>query len=248
MVTVRPPVRHRLVTHQPVRYEAVLTHVRHERVERSFRHPLTTWLVDLDHVPAPRPWRSFDAADHLGSPELSIRDNLTRWLAGRGVDLGGGRVLMLGTPRSLGHAFNPLTVYWCHDTSGEQVCVVAEVHNTYGERHCYLLCPDADGRADTPKAFYVSPFFAVDGDYTMRLPMPGDRLALRITLRRGGRDVFAAVLSGTRSAPVPWWVRLRDLATPYRVSALIRRHGIALWARRVPVVARPAQLPQEGVQ
>lgn len=241
-------VHMRPTRYEPIRYRAVLTHVRRERVERSFRHPLTTWLVDLDHVPPPRPLRSFRAADHLGSPELSIRDNLTRWLAAQGVDLGGGRVLMLTTPRSLGHAFNPLTVYWCHDAAGEQVCVVAEVHNTYGERHCYLLRPDSDGRAETPKTFYVSPFFTVDGDYTMRLPAPGERLALRITLRRAGRDVFAAVLTGTRSAPAPWWVRLRELAGPYRVSALIRRHGIAVWARRIPVVARPARLPQEGVQ
>ena len=79
---------------------------------------------------------------------------------------------MLATPRSFGHAFNPLSVFWCHDRTGALACVVAEVHNTYGERHCYLLRPDADGHAGAEKAFYVSPFFAVDGRYEMTFTDP----------------------------------------------------------------------------
>ena len=66
---------------------------------------------------------------------------------------------MLTNARVLGHVFNPLTVYWCHHPDGTLACVVAEVHNTYGERHCYLLRTDAAGRARTAKEFYVSPFF-----------------------------------------------------------------------------------------
>ena len=52
-------------------------------------------------------------------------------------------------------------------------CVVAEVHNTYGQRHAYLLHPDDRGRARVPKQFYVSPFYPVDGGYRMSLPEPG---------------------------------------------------------------------------
>ena len=51
--------------------------------------------------------------------------------------------------------------------------MVAEVHNTYGQRHCYLLRTDPRGRAETAKEFYVSPFFPVDGRYRMSLPEPG---------------------------------------------------------------------------
>ena len=55
-------------------------------------------------------------------------------------------------------------------------CVIAEVHNTYGERHCYLLHPDEAGRARTEKGFFVSPFNEVDGSYRMSLPEPGEHL------------------------------------------------------------------------
>jgi DUF1365 family protein len=221
-------------------YDVVITHTRRELVERTFSHRAYLWLVDLDELPRlprwARPFARFEARDHLGSPRKSIRTNLDEWLAGRGIDLGGGQVLMLANARVLGHVFNPLSVYWCHDASGALVCVVAEVHNTYGGRHCYLLRTDDQGRASAGKEFYVSPFLQVDGHYVMRLPKPGDRLSVTIALRQNGKTTFSATMKGTRSTG------LRLLLTrplmPQRVSALIRRHGIALYFRRLPIVPR----------
>src|SRR6185437_15518137 len=144
----------------PALYDAVVVHSRREPIHRTFRHRICLWLVDLDHLPDPprwaRPFGRFDAADHLGSPDRSIRDNVDAWLGARGIDLTGGRVLMLANARALGHVFNPITLYWCWRADSDLECVVAEVHNTYGERHCYLLRPDPRGRADVDKAFYVS--------------------------------------------------------------------------------------------
>ncbi len=91
---------------------------------------------------------------------------------------------MLANARSLGYVFNPLSLFWCHDPDGELVCVIAEVRNTYGGRHCYLLHTDDAGRAETEKAFYVSPFYPVDGYYRMSVPEPGERLGVTITLHR----------------------------------------------------------------
>lgn len=75
------------------------------------------------------------------------------------------RITMLASARVFGHVFNPPSLFWCHDRAGELRCVVAEVHNTYGERHGYLLETDDAGWASVPKAFYVSPFNDVDGQY-----------------------------------------------------------------------------------
>ena len=55
---------------------------------------------------------------------------------------------MLANARVLGHVFDPLSVFWCFDADGALVCIVAEVHNTYGERHVYLLRPDPSGTAE----------------------------------------------------------------------------------------------------
>ncbi|WP_424186058.1 DUF1365 domain-containing protein [Actinokineospora sp. G85] len=238
----------------PALYDARVTHVRRERVDNDFSHRVYQWLVDLDDLPdLPRwlrPFAGFEARDHLGDPDRTIKDNLVAWLAGQGVEVTG-RVLMLTNARVLGHVFNPLSVYWVHDADGEIECVVAEVHNTYGERHCYLLRTDERGRAEADKEFYVSPFLGVHGSYLMRLPRPGVALSLTVTLKQNGSTPFTATLSGDRTAATPTEVVrmvLRRPLMPHRVTALIRRHGIALWLRRVPVVRRPRHVPQRGVQ
>ena len=83
---------------------------------------------------------------------------------------------MLASARSgagrASYVFNPLSTHWCYRADGSLACIVAEVHNTYGQRHAYVLRPDEAGRAQADKEFYVSPFFEVDGRYLMRFSAP----------------------------------------------------------------------------
>ena len=76
--------------------------------------------------------------------------------------------------RVLGYVFNPLSVFWCHDADGVLRHVIAEVHNTYGGRHAYLLPPTGDQPAAVKKTLYVSPFNEVDGYYLVRAPLPDE--------------------------------------------------------------------------
>lgn len=239
----------------PALYDVEVRHIRQAALHRDFRHRVYLWLVDLDALPRLplwlRPFARFTARDHLGHPRGTIRGNLDRYLATHGIDLRGGRVLMLANARVLGYVFNPLTVYWCHRPDGELACVVAEVHNTYGERHCYLLRTDGAGRARAAKAFYVSPFLSVDGEYRMHLPVPDERLALAITLQQKGSTAIVATVTGVRRPADPRslvGMLARFPLVTLRTSTLIRRHGIALWLRRLPVIPRPRHAPQESVQ
>jgi uncharacterized protein len=229
-------------------YEVTISHARSAPLCNVFRYRSYLWLVDLDHLPRVRLLAAFRARDHLGDPRASIRANLDRFLAARGVDLGGGRVTMLAHARVLGYVFNPLTVYWCHRPDGTLACVVAEVHNTYRQRHAYLL-PDA--RAEVPKRFYVSPFYPVDGRYRMSLPEPGERLSLSVRLDRPDGPSFAASVRG-RAVPATRRELLHAaVCHPWStaaVSARIRWQGGRLYLRGLPVIPRPAHQPQEGVQ
>ena len=235
----------RSATTEAALYDCRVRHVRRGPVANDFTYGTYQWLVDLDDLPRlPRALRGlarFLPADHLGDPGRTIRENIEEYLADRGVDLGRGRILMLTNARSLGHVFNPLTVFWCHDVTGQEVCVVAEVHNTYGGRHCYLLFPDRHGRAEAAKEFYVSPFLPVAGSYRMRLPEPGARVDVSIRLDLPGHPPFVAVLRGTRR-PATTAHLLRLLARhPFPtlvISARIRWQGIRLYLRGLPVVPR----------
>lgn len=170
-----------------------------------------------------------------------LRADIDALLAEHGVDLDGGRVLMLAHARVLGHVFNPLTVYWCHHRDGRLSRVVAEVHNTYGRRHRYVLAVDDRGRAEADKAMYVSPFNAVDGRYRLSLPEPGERLALTVALHRDGRPPLTASVHGVRRPATTASLLLRALRHPLAplVGALrIRRQGIGLYLRGLPVQPR----------
>ncbi|MEU7764292.1 DUF1365 domain-containing protein [Nocardia sp. NPDC049190] len=230
--------------------QIVRTRIRHVRlapVRHEFRYRSYGWLVDLDDLPRLphllRPLAGFRAADHLGDPRNTLRENVDDFLATHGIDLRGGTVRMLTNARVLGYVFNPLTLFWCRDHAGEPLCVIAEVHNTYGGRHCYLVRPDEQGRATTGKHFYVSPFNPVRGSYRMRLPEPNDRLSVSIALT-DGRPIFAAAMTG-RCYPATVRTVLRAAVSaplaPLAVAALIRWQGIRLWARGLPVIPRPTR-------
>ncbi|MGW4562094.1 DUF1365 domain-containing protein [Streptomyces sp. NPDC004561] len=230
----------------PALYSCAITHVRTAPRRYALRHRTYLWLVDPDRPPRLprllRPLARFDPRDHFTGEQPTVRAGLDAFLAAHGMSLDGGRVLMLAHARVLGHVFNPLTLYWCHGPGGELRCVVAEVHNTYGGRHSYLLRPDAAQNARTAKEFYVSPFFPVDGHYRMRLPAPGQRLDLTVHLdREGGRALTATVRGTRRPASTAALLRLalRHPWSTLAVSAAIRAHGIRLYLRGLPVRPRP---------
>jgi len=244
---------------RPRIYFATTSHRRNSNapgaVTRRFSYSTCYWLVDVDDLPvlprALRPFTRFEARDHLGDPHRSISDN-ARALLGEN-DLRADRIMLLTCPRVPGHVFNPLSVFYCFAGSGESgesaelIAVIAEVHNTYGGRHVYLLRPDEAGRDTVGKEFYVSPFLPMGGTYLMRTPVPGDDLAVSIALRQGGQTPFVATLSGrgrpitARSAST---ALLRWPLLTLRTAVLIRWQGIRLWLRRVPVQPRPADATQ----
>lgn len=228
-------------------YEVEILHRRQSPVTHEVRQRGYLAYVDLDALPRVPLLARFDAADHLGDPTRSIRANVDAFLADSGIDLRGGRVTMLAQPRNLGYVFNPLSLFWCHDPSGELVAVIAEVHNTYGGRHAYLIRPDERGAAETAKAFYVSPFYPVDGFYRMSVAEPDERLAITITLHRPeGRPFVASVRGVARPMTVAALVRFAvryPLAT-YAVRLGIVWHGIRLYLKGLPVMPRSASTAQ----
>ncbi|TNM38568.1 FAD-dependent oxidoreductase [Nocardioides albidus] len=234
-------------------YATTLVHRRREPLRNAFTHRSHLTVVDLDRVAADgtvqgAPGR-FLGRDHFAGDTSSVREGLDRFLAAHGLDLRGGRALTATQPRAFGHCFNPITVHWCWAAgteAGRPAATVVEVHNTYGDRHAYLLDPERtapDGRFVVDKAMYVSPFHGTDGRYEVLAPPPDPltgrlQLGVRLVTEDGAR--FDATLTGTPTAPP------RLPLAGLRGAALIRAHGIALWARRLPVQPRPLHHSPEG--
>ena len=229
----------------PALYRTQITHLRQAPVRHSFTYRGYSWYIDLDNMPQLpwwlRPFARFEVADHFsGTSKDSLRQRLDAFLASQGIDLGGGQVTALLQARVLGQVFNPLSLYWCHDADGVLRHTVAEVHNTYGQRHAYLL--PAEGPAAVPKRMYVSPFNPVDGHYVVRAPEPDTHLDVTVSLRRKGHPAFVATMRGTRRPATPgqlFRLQLTAPMAPLAGAAAIRFEGIKLWLRRVPVHPRP---------
>lgn len=233
-----------------------VSHTRRVPLRHSFSYRCYQWLVEVDRLPRLpwwlRPLAGFRAADHFDGG-TSIRGDLATFLAGHGIELDAAdRVVMLAHARVFGHVFNPLSVFWVLRETGEVRAVVLEVHNTYGQRHSYLLQVDAAGHATTDKVFYVSPFNDVSGRYQVRLRLRPDRVGVTVGLDRAGTRVMTATSGGTvrpATSAAVLRVGLSHLLMTQRVSALIRLHGIRLWLRRLPIQPRPAagpSLPRPG--
>lgn len=130
---------------------------------------------------------SFYDADHGGHDGSNLRAWIDNILAERGIHLTGGRIRLLAMPRVLGYGFNPISVFYCEHAGGELRAIVAEVHNTFGEHHFYVLHDDGKPLAwgttlDKHKQFHVSPFLRRQGAYRFRFTEPGERLAIGIRL------------------------------------------------------------------
>lgn len=220
----------------PRLYDATVSHTRRTPLKHRFENRTTFWLVDLDDLPDHGVLGRFEARDHLGDPGSSIRENVESFLASEGVVVAGGRILMAANARAFGYCFNPISVFWCFDAAGGLAATLVEVHNTYGDRHAYLVHPDAAGRALVGKEMYVSPFHGVDGHYELVVPVPGDELTICVRLVTEDGSVFDASLRGSTSTAGP----LRAAPAAIRGAVLIRIHGVWLWARRLRVRPRPA--------
>jgi uncharacterized protein len=232
----------------PAIYRTTITHSRQAQVQHSFEYRSYSWYVDVDDLPRLpwwlRPFARFRADDHFaGPPDGSLRDRLDAFFTGHDLAAPDGRITALLQARVFGYVFNPLSIFWCHDRDGLLRHVIAEVHNTYGERHAYLL-PPADLPVVTAKKFYVSPFNQVDGYYLVQAPRPDSQVDVTVSLHRGHPPAFpkfTANLRGQRHPATTRQVAIMQIIAPLAplvVAARIRIQGIKLWLRRLPVVPR----------
>ena len=228
-------------------------HGRRGAVKNAFRYSVDYVLVDPEAPSRSRLLGRNRAGllglrdrDHGGPPGKGrgaawARDVLTA----HGIQAA--RLELLAQPRVLGHVFNPVSFWFARDAEDRLVAVIAEVTNTFGDRHSYL-CRHEDGREITAdetlsatKIFHVSPFQPVSGGYTFRFDIRPDEIAIHIDYRRGNGGLIAT-LTGPRK---PLTLRgalgamLRRPLGSRRVLALIHWQALKLWWKGAEYRQRP---------
>jgi DUF1365 family protein len=197
-------------------YEGSVVHRRDTPVEHEFRFPLFMVYLDLaelDEVFTGRwlwstrraAFARFDRSDHIGQQTETLDESVRAAVEARTGTRPAGPIGLLTHLRYGGFLFNPVSLYYCWDESGERLeAVVADVTNTpWNERHTYVLAagePQQGGiRVSTRKEFHVSPFMPMNLGYRWTLGAPGQRLSATIeNVDESGRRVFDASLSLAR--------------------------------------------------
>jgi len=222
-----------------------------------FRYRLYWLLIDLDELPQlnarlklfghnRRALFSLRDRDHGDGSATPLRAQVQALLARAGIHIGAGPIRLLTTPRTLGYAFNPLSLYFCHSSDGALAAIVYEVHNTFGERHSYALpIENADEiRQACAKAFFVSPFLPMGMRYAFRVGPPGERLTLAIRASGTQGVVLRAALTGERRELTDAALMRAGLAVPaigLKTMAAIHWEAARLWLKGVRFLGRPAE-------
>ncbi|ABD88105.1 DUF1365 domain-containing protein [Rhodopseudomonas palustris] len=243
-------------------YFGEVMHARIKPVAHRFNYRVMSLLIDVgrldeaDHLSAlfgvnRRGLYSFHESDHGPRDGSSLRNYAQRCADEHGVDLEGGRVLLLCYPRLFGFTFNPLSAYFCYRADGELALVIYEVRNTFGDIHAYVLpvTPDqvsaAGIRQQQDKLFYVSPFIEMAMRYHFRIAPPGQRVKLRILETDAEGAVLAATFNGHR-APLSSRRLLKAFvglpAVTWKIFGAIHWQALLLWIKGARLVPRPASV------
>jgi DUF1365 family protein len=228
-------------------------HGRKGDVANAFRYGVDYVMLDPDAATGPTLFSrnranltSLHDSDHGGAPGQGTgADWLRTLLAQRGLPVG--RITLLAQPRVLGHVFNPVSFWLVHDDTGALRVAVAEVTNTYGDRHSYLchradLGPiTAEDHLTAQKLLHVSPFQPVEGGYVFRFDIRPDRIGIWIDYSAGTGGLIAT-LTGPRRPLTNRAILASCLRRPFgsrRVLALIHWQALKLWWKGAAFRDRP---------
>jgi DUF1365 family protein len=229
-------------------------HGRKGTVQNRFRYTVDYVLLTPDSAKGPALFsrnRSNVAAvhdaDHGGAPKQGTGTAWVRQvLASHGLPAPA-RIDLLAQPRLFGHVFNPVSFWLCHDAADALRVVIAEVSNTFGDRHSYLV-HRADLGPITPedhltaqKIFHVSPFQPVEGGYRFRFDIRADRIGIWIDFSAGENGVIATLIGPRKPLTnrTILWAALRRPFGSRRVLALIHWQALKLWWKGVAYRPRP---------
>jgi DUF1365 family protein len=213
----------------------------------SFRE--TDFLPTGERTHNPTPDAPVSAA---GPGPQSLKARVVGHLAGHGIDLTGGRVLLVTLPRVMGYLFNPVSFYFCYDREGQPVAAIAEVTNTFKEMKPFVLGPATRAGAKDravfslrlPKYFYVSPFTDMDVAFDFTLRTPGTQLSVQIDDYEAGQRTLTSSLTGPQQPLTDRrlaWFTLKYPLITLKVISLIHWNAVKLYLKNVPWFAKAAR-------
>ncbi len=239
-------------------YKAHVMHHRLEPKKHSFHYNIYLFYLDLDEIDElSSRFRflsrnkfnifNFKDSEHIQLPRekpdsnKNIREHLIAYLKENEVLEEPGKIMLLTNLNTLGYNFNPVSFYFCYDKQGEALCAVVEISNTFREMKPYFLGKETFAAGafhfNTTKYFYVSPFFDHDTNFDFNLPLPGEKLFIKIDDLKDDRKIFISTLTGKRDMLTDANMLRYFFSIPMitiKVIVLIHWNAMKLWMKKIP--------------
>ena len=249
------------MTHWPEHISGATTHARRGEIQNAFRYGVDYVLIDPESTQKPLLFsrNRLNLASvldrHHGGPVGDGRGKPWAEAIFAEAGLVADRILLLTQPRFLTYVFNPVS-FWLAFRGEDLVAVIAEVNNTFGDRHSYLCHLDgfapitAADRIDAQKIFHVSPFQEIAGQYQFVFDIKPERIAIRIAHLNGDEGLIATLTGARRPLTNTGLLgaALRRPFGPLRTIALIYWQALRLKLKGAPYKTRPTPPEQEVSQ
>ncbi|MDX5593236.1 DUF1365 domain-containing protein [Pseudovibrio sp. SPO723] len=237
-------------------YLGDVVHTRHQDTNHSLNYKVFSLLTDVDRLEelnqvsrlfSVNRWNifSFCERDHMEAGETSIRGFVEKLLIENGLHFQAGRIDLLAYPRFLGHAFNPLSIFYCHDVDGKLRAILYQVRNTFGEWHHYLTEVEQDQVAydhSCDKNFYVSPFIHMECTYHFKVRKPDESVSVVIRQTDRNGPMLTAAFRGQRqklTSGTLLWFALRYFQGGFKILAGIHWEALKMWTKGAKLQPRP---------
>lgn len=228
-----------------------MMHARKSPVEHRFSFPFYFYAIDLDELPElDRNVRGF-GYNHWKPVNIQDRDYLSgsgdfREKLSEHIDTSNiERIILITVARFMSKVFNPVSFYYGLDAQERPVCMVAEVNNTFKERHLYVMPVDGHYpvKCSNDKRFHVSPFNNMDGHYEFSFSEPGDQLKISIKLIREGETIMDAAMwgEGRELNTYNLWktVWAHPFTAAWTMPRIIWQAALLHYKKKLPVFRKP---------
>ena len=236
-------------------YEGEVMHHRFKPQRHRFIYSVASMLFDIDKLEelssksllfSFNRWNlfSFKSSDHGDGSATPLNLQIRALLANNQLDEAGHSIKLLCYPRMFGYTFNPLSVFYCYDANGTLRAMIYEVHNTFNERHSYLIPvsnEDSVIRQQAEKGFYVSPFMPMVAPYQFRMRPPGEKIAVCIHQSDAEGPLLNATFTGKyRPFSDKNLIRILFKYPLMTIKVILGIHweALRLWIKRVPLQKR----------
>ena len=228
-------------------FDCHIFHARHQPKPHRFQYRSLYFSKTLTReCSVQKTWRKFGIfsihlRDYLHWDSENLIDACERLMSQKTKNFKLDKIEFYTSPRLFGYTFNPVSFFFCY-RGDEYIGMIADVNNTFSEKHVYMLPATDDKSSSHEKEFHVSPFFGSDGAYIFSTLKNHSEFKVNMKYLINDREVFQALIHGQKKAGAKAWLTLlrRGWSPWLTYLRILFQAAILYYKKAMNVISKPA--------